>query len=81
MGRGWRSPALVWDTAIGQSTVATGGAGVANLFYRGLLLSRLVRVGDTLRTTTETVARRDNRVGGRAPLTGLCVVSNTLMSQ
>jgi acyl dehydratase len=53
-------PALVWDVAIGQSTVATGRV-IANLFYRGLLLHRPVRLGDTLRTTTEVVARRENR--------------------
>lgn len=39
--------ALVWDTAIGQSTVATGRV-VANLFYRGLLLRTTPRLGDTL---------------------------------
>ncbi len=66
-------PALVWDTAIGQSTVATGRV-VANLFYRGLLLHRGVRVGDTLHTTTEVVARRENSVKeGRSP-TGLVVL-------
>jgi acyl dehydratase len=66
-------PGLVWDTAIGQSTVATGRV-VANLFYRGLLLRRVVRLGDTLRTTTEVVARRENRVKeGRRP-TGLVVL-------
>jgi acyl dehydratase len=53
-------PALVWDVAIGQSTVATGRV-VANLFYRGLLLRRPVRLGDTLHTVTEVVARRENR--------------------
>jgi acyl dehydratase len=53
-------PALVWDVAIGQSTVATGRV-IANLFYRGLLLRRPVRLGDTLRTTTEVVARRESR--------------------
>ena len=53
-------PALVWDVAIGQSTVATGRV-IANLFYRGLLLRRPVRLGDTLRTITEVVARRENR--------------------
>jgi acyl dehydratase len=66
-------PALVWDTAIGQSTVATGRV-VANLFYRGLLLRRAVRLGDTLHTTTEVVARRENRVReGRRP-TGLALL-------
>ena len=66
-------PALVWDVAIGQSTVATGRV-IANLFYRGLVLRRPVRLGDTLRTTTEVVARRENRVReGRRP-TGLAVL-------
>lgn len=66
-------PALVWDTAIGQSSVATGRV-IANLFYRGLLLHRPVRIGDTLRTVTEVVARRENRVReGRAP-SGLVVL-------
>ena len=66
-------PALVWDTAIGQSTVATGRV-IANLFYRGLMLFRPVRLGDTLRTTTEVVARRENRAReGRRP-TGLAVL-------
>ena len=66
-------PALVWDVAIGQSTVATGRV-VANLFYRGLLLRRPVRLGDTLRTTTDVVARRENRPKeGRRP-TGLAVL-------
>src|SRR5215216_7879420 len=53
-------PALVWDVAIGQSTVLTQRV-IANLFYRGLVLRRAVRLGDTLRTTTEVVARRENR--------------------
>jgi len=66
-------PALVWDVAIGQSTVATGRV-IANLFYRGLLLRRPVRLGDTLRTSTEVVARRENRPRqGRRP-TGLAVL-------
>ena len=66
-------PGLVWDTAIGQSTVATGRV-IANLFYRGLLLRRPVRLGDTLRTTTEVVARRENRAReGRRP-TGLALL-------
>jgi acyl dehydratase len=66
-------PALVWDTAIGQSTVATGRV-VANLFYRGLLLHRTVRLGDTLRTTTEVVARRENTVRDGRPPTGLVLL-------
>jgi acyl dehydratase len=66
-------PALVWDVAIGQSTVLTQRV-VANLFYRGLVLRRLPVVGDTLHTTTEVVALRENarREGRRA--TGMAVL-------
>ena len=50
-------PALVWDVAIGQSTVLTRRV-LANLFYRGLVLKRFPAIGDTLTTTTEVVAMR-----------------------
>jgi acyl dehydratase len=66
-------PGLVCDIAIGQSTLATQRV-IANLFYRGLVLRRAPRVGDTLRTTTEVVALRDTSVRpGRAP-TGLAAL-------
>jgi len=52
-------PGLVCDVAIGQSTLVTGRV-VANLFYRGLVLHRLPRLGDTLRTTTHVVALKQN---------------------
>ncbi len=54
------SPGLVWDAAIGQSTVVTQHV-KANLFYRGLAFRRAPRLGDTLRTSTEVVALRQNR--------------------
>ncbi len=50
-------PALVWDVAIGQSTLLTGRV-IANLFYRGLALARVPALGDTLSTSTEVVALR-----------------------
>lgn len=66
-------PGLVWDVAIGQSTLPTGRV-IGNLFYRGLVLRRWPRIGDTLRTTTEVVALRDNAPRpGRKP-TGLAVL-------
>ncbi|MCW3063764.1 MAG: Acyl dehydratase-like protein [Solirubrobacterales bacterium] len=66
-------PGLVCDVAIGQSTVATQRV-IANLFYRGLVLRRAPRIGDTLRTVTEVVALRDTSPKpGRAP-TGLAVL-------
>jgi acyl dehydratase len=66
-------PGLVCDVAIGQSTLATQRV-IANLFYRGLVLRRTPRIGDTLRTTTEVVALRDTSAKpGRAP-TGLAAL-------
>ena len=50
-------PMLVCDVAIGQSTAPSARV-LGNLFYRGLG-ARPVRVGTTLRTSTEVVARRD----------------------
>ena len=66
-------PGLVCDVAIGQSTLATQRV-IANLFYRGLVLRRAPRIGDTLRTSTEVVMLRDTSPRpGRAP-TGLAVL-------
>ena len=55
-------PGLVCDVAIGQSTLVTGRV-KANLFYRGLVLHRLPLLGDTLRTTTQVVALKQNSSG------------------
>ena len=63
----------MWDVAIGQSTVATGRV-VANLFYRGLLLRRLVAPRRHAAHDDRVVARRENRAKeGRRP-TGLAVL-------
>lgn len=66
-------PALVWDVAIGQSTVVTQRV-VANLFYRGLSLHRMPAIGDTLCTTTEVVALRANRPKPDRRRTGLAAL-------
>ena len=62
-------PALVCDVAIGQSTLATQRV-TANLFYRGLRFRRYPVIGDTLRTSTEVVALKQNssRPSGLAAL-------------
>ena len=74
------SPALVWDVAIGQSTVATHHVR-ANLFYRGLWFRRMPVIGDTLRTATVVAALRQNRPRpGRAP-TGLAALRITTVDQ
>jgi acyl dehydratase len=74
------SPGLVWDVAIGQSTVVTQHV-KANLFYRGLAFRRAPRLGDTLRTSTQVVALRQNQPrAGRAP-TGLAALRITTVDQ
>ena len=61
------NPALALHFSIGQSTVATRRV-VANLFYRGVILHRPVRVGETLSTTVEVrglgIEDIDRVVGG-----------------
>ena len=74
------SPALVWDTSIGQSTVVTQHVR-ANLFYRGLWFHRQPLIGDTLSTTTRVETLRENkRKAGRQP-TGLAVLRITTVDQ
>ncbi len=74
------SPALVWNVAIGQSTLATQRVR-ANLFYRQLALLRQPAVGDTLRTTTEVVGLRENsRRAGKMP-TGLAALRMKTVDQ
>ena len=65
-------PGLVWDVAIGQSTLLTGRV-IANLFYRGFMFRRFPTLGDTLYTTTEVVALRQNRPRPGRAATGLAV--------
>ncbi|MFF7647170.1 MaoC family dehydratase [Streptomyces canus] len=73
-------PGLVWDVAIGQSTVVTHHVR-ANLFYRGLVFRRTPALGDTLRTRTEVVGLRQNRPRpGRKP-TGLAALRIVTVDQ
>ncbi|MCW2856553.1 MAG: Acyl dehydratase-like protein [Marmoricola sp.] len=75
---GLAHPAYVWNTAIGQSTLATHHVR-ANLFYRGLAFERMPYLGDTLTTTTQVVGLRENsrRTGRRATgLVGLHIVTH-----
>jgi acyl dehydratase len=73
-------PALVWDVAIGQSTILTQRV-VANLFYRGFMFWRIPRIGDTLSTTTEVVALRQNRPRPGRPATGLAALRVRTLDQ
>lgn len=66
-------PALVWDVAIGQSTLLTQRV-IGNLFYRGLVLRRAPTIGDTLHTSTEVVALRQNSPKPGRAATGLAVL-------
>ena len=60
------APNLVWDVAIGQSTVATHAV-VANLFYRGVVFHRAPRLGDWLRPVTSASGRTRGGRGARPP--------------
>lgn len=73
-------PNVVWDVAIGQSTVVTHHV-KANLFYRGLVFRRAPEIGDTLRTSTEVVALRQNSVRPGRRATGLAVLRITTVDQ
>jgi acyl dehydratase len=73
-------PALVCDVAIGQSTLLTRRV-IANLFYRGLVLRRMPCLGDTLRTTTEVVALKQNRARADRAATGLAVLRIVTVDQ
>jgi acyl dehydratase len=66
-------PALVWDVAIGQSTLLTGRV-IANLFYRGLVLQRAPVIGETLETSTEVVALRQTTPRADRPASGLAAL-------
>jgi len=73
-------PALVWDVAIGQSTVVTQRVR-ANLFYRGLAFHRYPALGDTLRTVTEVVGLKENSRKPDRPPTGLAALRITTVDQ
>jgi acyl dehydratase len=74
------SPAVVWDVAIGQSTIVTQHV-KANLFYRGLAFRRVPLQGDTLRTSTEVVGLRQNKPRVGRPPTGLAALRITTTDQ
>jgi acyl dehydratase len=73
-------PALVWDVAIGQSTVVTQRVR-ANLFYRGLAFRRYPALGDTLRTTAEVVGLKENSRKPDRPPTGLAALRIATVDQ
>ncbi len=66
-------PGLVWDVAIGQSTTLTQRV-IGNLFYRGLVFRRAPLIGDTLSTSTEVVALRQNAPRPGRAATGMAVL-------
>jgi acyl dehydratase len=73
-------PLLAINVAVGQSTWASQRV-KANLFYRGLLLQRPVRLGDTLHTRTRVVGLRQNRVQAGRAATGIVALEMTTTNQ
>jgi 2-methylfumaryl-CoA hydratase len=74
------NPSLVCNAAIGQTTYASQRV-KGNLFYRGLILRSPVFLGDTLRTTTEVVALKQNRIKPGRPASGMVVLEMTVANQ
>lgn len=73
-------PGLVWDVAIGQSTVVTQRV-IANLFYRALVVHRAPVIGDTLHTSVEVAGLRQNRPHPSRLATGLAALRVTTRDQ
>jgi acyl dehydratase len=74
------NPALALHVSIGQSTVATRRV-VANLFYRGVVLRRTVRVGDTLSTRVEVRGLRENQRRPDRPPRGMALLGIRTVDQ
>jgi 2-methylfumaryl-CoA hydratase len=67
------NPGLVLHVAIGQSTVTTRRV-IANLFYRGVVCQRAVRVGETLSTAVEIRGLRETTRRADRPARGLALL-------
>ncbi|MBO9523697.1 MAG: acyl dehydratase [Nocardioidaceae bacterium] len=77
---GLAHPGLVWDIAIGQSSVLTRQV-VANLFYRDLRFHATASAGDTLTTTTEVLATTRARARADRPPRGKVLLRMTTRDQ
>lgn len=73
-------PSLVCNVAIGQTTYASQHV-KANLFYRGLVFQRPVYIGDTLHTTTQVAALKQNQSKPGRAATGLVVLEMRVLNQ
>jgi 2-methylfumaryl-CoA hydratase len=73
-------PLLAINIAIGQSTWASQRV-KANLLYRGLVLRRTPRLGDTLTTCTRVVGLRQNRLQPGRAATGVVALEMTTTDQ
>jgi acyl dehydratase len=74
------NPALALHVSIGQSTVATRRV-VANLFYRGVVLRRTVRLGDTLSTRVQVRGLRENQRRPDRPPRGMALLAIRTVDQ
>jgi len=79
-GRPLVHPTLVANISIGQSTSPSQRV-LGNLFYRRLISLRPVFVGDTLATTTEVIALKQNRRQPGKPSSGLVALRVVTVNQ
>lgn len=73
-------PLLVGHVAIGQSTIPSQRV-LGNLFYEGLVIQEPVHVGDTLITSTQVVALKQNKVKPGRAATGMVVLKISVVNQ
>jgi len=71
---------LLCNAAIGQTTYASQQV-KANLFYRGLVLKKPVHLGDTLTTTTQVVALKQNKFKAGRAATGMVALEMIVRNQ
>ena len=74
------NPLLVGHIAIGQSTIPSQRV-LGNLFYEGLMARQPVLVGDTLSTTTQVVALKQNKEKPGRGATGMVVLEISVTNQ
>ena len=74
------NPYLFLNMAVGQTTFASQHV-KGNLFYRGLVFKKPAFVGDTLSTTTQVVALRQNKFKKGRPATGMVVLEMRVVNQ
>lgn len=74
------NPHLFFNIAAGLTTYASQNV-KGNLFFRGLVFKKPAFVGDTITTTTQVIALRQNKIKAGRPATGMVVLEMRMVNQ